>query len=87
MKAKLHILIFLLVSIISYGQGLKTSGKNIVDKNGNEVILKGMGLGGWMLMEGYMMQSSDVADTQHEFRNRLIELLVNQKLMNFLMLG
>ena len=29
-------------------QGLKASGKKIVDDKGNEVILRGMGLGGWM---------------------------------------
>ena len=58
-----------------WSQNLKTEGKKIVDGNGNEVILKGAGLGGWMLMEGYMMQSSDVADTQHEFRERLEELI------------
>ena len=73
MKTKFIFLVFLLTSIFSFSQGLKTSGQKIVDENGNEVILKGMGLGGWMLMEGYMMQSSDVADTQHQFRNRLIE--------------
>jgi hypothetical protein len=42
-----------------------------------------MGLGGWMLMEGYMMQSSDVADTQHEFRERLIELIGIDKTNEF----
>lgn len=82
MKLKL-LLTLLLFSGILWGQGLRTEGKNIVDENGNEVILKGMGLGGWMLMEGYMMQSSDVADTQHEFRERLIELFGETKTDEF----
>ena len=56
-------------------QYLKTEGQNIIDPQGNEIILRGLGLGGWMLQEGYMMQSSDVADTQHEFRNRLVDLI------------
>ena len=65
------------------GQTLKTQGTQIVDDQGNEIILRGMGLGGWMLMEGYMMQSSDVADTQHEFRDRLIDLMGEEKTDSF----
>lgn len=37
------------------GQGFLTArGRQIVDGSGKEVILRGMGLGGWMLQEGYM---------------------------------
>ena len=71
-------LLFLASSFI-WGQTLRTEGKKIVDEEGNEVILRGIGLGGWMLMEGYMMQSSDVADTQHEFRDRLTDLMGEEK--------
>ena len=75
----MRIRIFLFFTLLNFtflsAQGLKAEGKKIVDKNGNEVLLRGMGLGGWMLMEGYMMQSSDVADTQHEFRERLEDLM------------
>ena len=75
----MRIIVFLfftvLHSIFLSAQGLKAEGKKIIDQNGNEVLLRGMGLGGWMLMEGYMMQSSDVADTQHEFRQRLEDLM------------
>jgi len=35
---------------------LRANGSKIVDTNNNEVVLKGMGLGGWLLMEGYMLQ-------------------------------
>jgi endoglucanase len=35
---------------------LRASGSKIVDTNNNEVLLRGMGLGGWLLMEGYMLQ-------------------------------
>jgi hypothetical protein len=75
--------VLFLTSSFIWGQTLKTEGKRIVDDEGNEVILRGMGLGGWMLMEGYMMQSSDVADTQHEFRNRLIDLMGEEKTDEF----
>ncbi|MDH3323052.1 MAG: cellulase family glycosylhydrolase, partial [Flavobacteriaceae bacterium] len=83
MRKKILLISILFISVITWGQGLKTEGKKIVDQNGKEVILRGMGLGGWMLMEGYMMQSSDVADTQHEFRNRLIDLIGEAKTDEF----
>ena len=77
------LLLFLFIPALFFGQGLRTQGKDIVDHEGNEVILKGIGFGGWMLMEGYMMQSSDVADTQHEFRERLVELMGEDKTDQF----
>ena len=77
------IFLLLLTPILAFSQRLETSGKTIIDSEGNEVILRGMGLGGWMLMEGYMMQSSDVADTQHEFRARLEDLMGVEKTDEF----
>lgn len=48
------LLIFLSV-LSAQGQGfLKTNGKLIVDDKNQKVILRGMGLGGWQLQEGYM---------------------------------
>ena len=85
-QMKKYILLAVSIMLITnlFGQGfLKTEGKKIVDDENNEVILRGMGLGGWMLMEGYMMQSSDVADTQHEFRNRLVDLMGEEKTDQF----
>ncbi len=80
----LAIVFFIFAVSASFGQGfLRTAGKKIVDGNGDEVILRGIGLGGWMLMEGYMMQSSDVADTQWEFRARLEELMGVEKTDEF----
>ena len=66
----------LLVSFSSRGNGyLHTQGRNIVDGDGKNVILRGIGTGNWMLMEGYMMNTSGVANTQHEFRAKLIETI------------
>jgi len=36
---------------------LSTHGQAIVNENGDTIILRGMGLGGWMLQEGYMLQT------------------------------
>lgn len=60
---------------LSWSQGLKTQGKVIVNSNGDEVILRGLGPGGWQIMEGYMMNTSGVAGSQHEIKEKLIDLM------------
>jgi len=54
---------------------LRVDGTRIVDSDGNEVILRGMGLGGWMLMEGYMMKTAGFAGTQHELEAKIADLI------------
>jgi endoglucanase len=54
---------------------LHASGKKILNGNGEEVILRGMGMGGWMLQEGYMLETSDFAGTQHEIRQTMEDLV------------
>jgi len=72
-------LIFLLTCFINTpklsAQYLHVNGKQIVDKNGNEVILRGMGLGGWMLQEGYMLETNAFANPQHQIRARIKDLI------------
>lgn len=68
-----------LTSFFIWGQGLKAKGKTIVNSKGEEVILRGMGPGGWQIMEGYMMQSSGVAGSQHEIREKLTDLMGKEK--------
>ena len=62
-------------SSLSWSQGLKTQGKVIVNSQGEEVILRGLGPGGWQIMEGYMMNTSGVAGSQHEIKEKLIDLM------------
>jgi endoglucanase len=62
---------------------LHCKGKYIYDGSGNEVILRGIGTGNWMLQEGYMMQTSEIAGTQHEFRNKLIQTIGVEKTDSF----
>jgi endoglucanase len=76
MKQLLFILSLFVFSISLTAQGyLHTEGKYIYNGNGEPVILRGIGTGNWMLLEGYMMQTGDVAGTQHEFRARLEETI------------
>ncbi len=69
------LLIFFVVPTV-YSQGfLKADNKKIVDGGGSEVMLKGMGLGGWMLQEGYMLKTSSFGNTQHELRDTIKALI------------
>lgn len=61
-----------------HSQGLRVKNKTIIDAKGNEVILRGMGLGGWMLQEPYMLQLSGIASTQLQIKNRITELIGNK---------
>ncbi|MEP4532492.1 MAG: cellulase family glycosylhydrolase [Cyclobacteriaceae bacterium] len=53
-----------------------TDGKKIIDGDGNEVLWRGMGLGGWMLQEGYMLGT---VGAQHELETRIEALIGEEK--------
>lgn len=51
---------------------LHTRGTVIVDGSGREILLRGMGFGGWMVMEPYMMNLSESAKSgQHSILARI----------------
>lgn len=54
---------------------LKTSGTKIVNDKGDEVILRGMGLGGWHVQEGYMFGMSGFANAAWEIRNKIVAVV------------
>ncbi len=54
---------------------LKTSGTKIVDQSGQETHFKGMGLGGWLEMEGYMFLTSAFANSPSEIRTTIQNLI------------
>jgi endoglucanase len=54
---------------------LHRDNKKIVDGDGNEVLLKGMGLGNWLVQEGYMMQTSAFANAQWQIRSKISALI------------
>lgn len=67
-KTTFTILVVLLLSATAMAQYLRRSGPSIVDGNGNEFITRSMGLGGWMLQEGYMLGTGSFAGPQHQIR-------------------
>lgn len=71
MKIKISFLLLLMLlslSKITKAQYLHSSGKYIVDGDNREFIMRSMGLGGWMLQEGYMLGTGSFAPTQYEIR-------------------
>ncbi len=67
----------------SAAQWLKASGKKIVNGQGSEVILRGMGLGGWMLQEPYMMEMSGMAVAQWDIRQKIRNLIGEANTVTF----
>lgn len=52
---------------------LKAKGRLITDGKGNKVILRGMGLGGWMLQEGYMFKLGNTGQ-QYRIKARIADV-------------
>jgi hypothetical protein len=80
--------VVLLVSIILFSlqsktQGfLRAEGKKIVNEKGQNVLLRGMGLGGWMLQEGYMLRVNEEGQ-QNKIRARIKDLIGETKTAEF----
>jgi len=75
MKKHIFFIGLLFITMLSWSQGLRAEGKKIVNSSGEEVLLRGIGPGGWQVMEGYMMNTSGVAGAQHEIKEKLIDLM------------
>lgn len=65
------------------GGFLRASGKQIVDGLGQNVILRGVGLGNWMLQEPYMMGVSGIADNQQQLKAKIAELVGSANMQAF----
>lgn len=57
---------------------LRTQGTQIVDASGTPVILRGVGLGGWMLQEGYMLELPEFG-TQQVIHRNIAKLIGEEK--------
>jgi len=69
--------------IASPGPGfLHAKGTEIVDGQDRPVLLRGMGLGGWVLQEGYMLQLPELGQ-QHVIRARIADLIGEEKTETF----
>lgn len=74
MKKFIIITVFTAHQLIPAQGFLKADGKRIVSEKGENIVLKGLGLGGWMLQEGYMLKTADFAGPQYRIENKIEEV-------------
>ena len=75
LKTSLLFLFLLAMTTGMKAQFLKRSGQRIKNQYGQEVLLRGMGLGGWMLQEPYMMEMSGFASAQWQIKSKIQDLI------------
>ncbi|MFH1198408.1 MAG: cellulase family glycosylhydrolase [bacterium] len=76
------LLLLLIIMTDLYSQGfLHVSGNKIVNGSGSEILLRGIGLGGWLVQEGYMLKTP--MDSEHEIRKEIVELMGEAKTAEF----
>ena len=76
LRFSLIVVVFFFISEIGTAQHfLRTQGQAIVNENQDTILLRGMGLGGWMVQEGYMLQTAGFANPQHEIRETIENLI------------
>jgi hypothetical protein len=71
-------ILLICLTLFQYGfcqSFLHTSSDKIVDGNNDEIILEGYGLGGWLLMEGYMLHTSGFANAQWDIKEHIEDLI------------
>lgn len=79
----LSFLLIFMFSASCIGQGfLKRDGQRIVNESGQNILLRGIGLGGWMLQEGYMLRINGEGQ-QHKIKERIEELIGKEKTDEF----
>ncbi len=78
---KISAILFLVgIALFCYSQNknqqfLRAEGKHILNQNNDSVLLRGMGLGGWMIQEGYMLQTAGFANAQYQIRQKIEDLI------------
>lgn len=73
----------LLLSQFGTSQLLKTDGQRIINDKGENIQLRGLGLGGWMLQEGYMLKTADFAGPQYKIKEKIAELIGEDGMQEF----
>jgi len=79
-QCTLYLFPLLLIAIAFPGRAeaagfLHTRGQDIVDERGEKVLLRGVGLGNWMLPEGYMWKFGERGDRPRRIESLVTDLL------------
>lgn len=74
----ISLLSFLLVSFVCVADGaqnkLRVEGSSLLNAQGEKVVLRGFGLGGWMLPEGYMLRFPNPYSSPTRIREAVVAL-------------
>lgn len=62
---------------------LRTQGHDMVDESGRKVLLQGVGLGNWMLPEGYMWRFGDQGDRPRKIEKLMSDLIGPENAAHF----
>jgi len=62
---------------------LRTRGQDMVDEHGTKVLLRGVGLGNWMLPEGYMWKFGDQGDRPRKIEKIVSDLIGQENAARF----
>lgn len=62
---------------------LHTYGQDIVNEEGKKIYLKGVGLGNWLLPEGYMWKFGGGGDRPRKIEKVIVDLIGNEKAVKF----
>lgn len=77
------IAVLVTATVHTNGQGfLKANRKNIVNEKGQPVLLRSMGLGGWLLQEGYMFHLGNLG-TQYRIRESITDVVGEERTKQF----
>ncbi|SDW17044.1 Carbohydrate binding module (family 6) [Hydrobacter penzbergensis] len=78
-----YIGLFMLLCCTAQAQGfLKVDGQKIVNDKDENVLLRSIGLGGWMIQEGYMLRLEGEG-MQHKIKSRIEQLIGKQATDSF----
>ncbi|RCW50256.1 glycoside hydrolase family 5 protein [Paenibacillus prosopidis] len=62
---------------------LKASGKKVINGEGQEIVLRGVGFGSWLLPEGYMWRFPDQGDRPRRIERLIADLVGETKAAEF----
>lgn len=87
MKAIYALVLLLAISVLSCNSPIKlnnlsflhTSGHNIVNESGEKIFLRGVGLGNWLLPEGYMWKFGELGDRPRKIEKVVSDLIGKEK--------
>ena len=70
---KIIFILLVWLPIVGWAQGFLHRGhQKIVDGKGQNIVLRGLGLGGWMVQEGYMLKTGNFAGPQYKIKEKIL---------------